>query len=313
MAMAKKHWIEGLMDAERGPSRVALLTTGCILATVVLIFGYLALSPFLDGVYTLDTSEKVKRFSQDSYMDGVLPYSASLDTMRSITITSTTGDQLSSLQGTSERDTIYNVYRLAGGGFSVIYLTEGLLQDTGSVHVQATNRELNDEIIREITPNGSNIYVLYDAGSPVSFLTMLAALTLVMAASFGFAYSNALRRRTGLGRQIAKEGDFRETCREINHEAANPLFMCFGAAILKSWVVLRGYDARTNRPSDFIFAPARDVTGLDVALDADRDEMFACRFDIAGRPDPFTLYLDRERAERLKVAVREMAGREMAL
>ena len=311
--MAKKHWIEGLMDAERGPSRAALLTTGCILATVVLTFGYLALSPFLDGVYTLDTSEKVKRFSQGSYMDGVLPYSASLDTMRSITITSTTGDQISSLPGASERDTTYNVYRLAGDGFSVIYLTEGLLQDTGLVHVQATNQELNDEIIREISPNGSNIYVLYDAGSPVPFLTMLAALALVMAASFGFAHSSALRRRTGLGRQIAMAGGFREVCREINREAANPLFKCFGAVVLKSWVVLTGYDTRTNRPTDFIFAPARDVTGLDVALDADRDGMLACRFDIAGRPDSFTLYLEQEQAERLKAAVREMPGREMTL
>lgn len=160
-------------------------------------------------------------------------------------------------------------------------------------------------------PADSNYYVPYDADSPVLFLTLLFALSSV--ASFWLSASSGLRRRTSLGRRIAEAGNFRETCREINRQAASPLFECSGATVMRDWVVFRSYSARTNRPTDFAIFPARDVTRLDIALDSDREGDYACRFDIAGQPNPFTIHLDQERAMRLKAAVQAMAGREMAL
>lgn len=160
-------------------------------------------------------------------------------------------------------------------------------------------------------PADSNFYVPYDAASPVLYFTLLFALSAV--ASFWLSASSGLRRRTGLGRKIAEAGNFRETCREINRQAASPIFECSGATVMRDWVVFRAYSARTNRPTDFTIAPARDVTRLDVALDPDREGECACRFDIAGRSNPVTIHLDRERATRLKAAVRAMTGREMTL
>ena len=208
--MARRHWIEHLMDAQRGASPIVLRIMGCMLTALVLFFGANAFLPF-----------------------------------------------------------------------------------------------------REILPADSNALVSYDADSPVLVLAILFGL--LSAVSFWLSASRGLRRRTGLGRKIAEAGNFRETCREINRQAANPLFECPGATVMRDWVVFRAYTARTNRPTVFAIAPARDVTRLDVALDPDREGEYACRFDIAGRSSPFTIHLDRERAARLKVAVQAMGGREMSL
>ena len=208
--MARRHWIERMMDAQRGASPIVLRIMGCLLSSLVLFFGF--------GTF--------------------LP-------------------------------------------------------------------------LREVEPAVSNSYASIGADSPLPILILLFALLAV--ASFWLSGSNGLRRRTVLGSRISEVGDFRETCRKINRQAASPLFECSGVTVMRDWVVFRGYSAQTNRPTDFAIAPAWDLTRLDVALDPDREGDYACRFEIMGTLSPFTIHLDHKRAVYLKTAVQAMTGREMSL
>ena len=310
-----KHWVEKLMDGERRTSRIIMALAGGMFALFALLLCYMAVSPILDGVYTLDSAEKAERFSQRDYMDGVLPYSSARDMMASVVITTIRGDSLTSqiegiLSGSSQTDRTYNVYRLAGSGFSVIYLTEGQLEDTGIVHVQTANRELNDQILREASPNGSNIYLLYDADSPAPYFTLTGFLILLAAGLFWLNGSSLLRKRTSLGRRIAKEGDFRELSRKINLQAEHPIFDASGVTVLKDWAILKKYAAYVKDPVWTTILPASDVEGVEVAPEADEDGEHACSIAIKGWAHPYVIGLDERQAVLLKSAVGEMNGRD---
>lgn len=308
-----KRWIEKMMDGDRRVSRITIAFAGGAFAIFALLLCYIALMPILDGVYTLDSAEKAERFSLRNYMDGVLPYSASRDMMATIVITTPRGNSLASridsaIAGASQTSK-YNVYRLAGNGFSAIYLTEGKLEDTGAVHVQTIHRELSDQILREVSSNGSNVYVLYDAGSPAPFFSMLGFFILLAAALFWLSGSSILRKRTSLGRRIAKEGNFRELCREINRQAARPLYDGPGVTVLKDWVLFRNYAAYVKDPVSTTLVSALDVAGVEVAPEADEDGSHTCSVGVRGWSHPFVLSLDERQAALLKAAVGETAGR----
>lgn len=313
-----KRWIEKMMDGERRVSRAIMALAGGMFALFALLMCYTALLPILSGVYTLDSADKAERFSRSDFMDGVLPYTSSLDMMGSFVITieviTTVQESLTSqivrvLSGPSQTDRTFNVYRLAGSGFSVIYLTEGVLDDSGVVHVQTAYRELNAQILREAAPNGSNIYVLYDAASPVPFYSLTGLFILLAAALFWLNGSSFLRKRTNLGRRIAKEGDFRELCRKINLQAERPLYDASGVTVLDDWVLFKDYAAYVKDPVWTTIVPASDVMGVEVAPEVDEDGDHACSIGIKGWAHPYVIGLDERQAALLKAAVGEMNGR----
>ena len=58
------NWVEKQMDAEPSALRVLVTALAGGMACGALILFYSVMSPFLDGVHTLDSSEKAEKFSQ---------------------------------------------------------------------------------------------------------------------------------------------------------------------------------------------------------------------------------------------------------
>ena len=308
-----RNWIEKRMDVERSAARTAFKALGWLSAVVALILCYVALSPVLDGVYTLDTLDKVQRFSQREYMDGVLRYRSSFDMMQGVVITSPQYGPLSwfssDAQPDSTKETNYNLYRLAGDGYSVLYLTEGLLDDTGAVHVQTLHRDLKDALIREYAPNGSNVFVLYEAGSPVPFLSLTGFFMLLTAALFGLTKSGFVRRRTDLGRQIAALGSFRKICREIDRQAERPLFDASGVTVLEGWLLFRTFPANPGQQAVSSVVPIADVLSIDIAPDREHPEVFVCSFNIRGWGKSQFVHLEAQHADELNEVAKGIAAR----
>lgn len=311
-----KNWIEKRMDAERSAARTTVKVLGWLSAVVALVLCYAALSPILDGVYTLDALDKVERFSRREYMDGVLYYRSAFDTMQGVVITSPVSSPLSwftpDAQPDSTVDTDYRIYRLAGDGFSVLYLTEGELTDTGSVHVQTINRDLKDALIRQYAPNGSNIYVLYEAGSRLPFLALTGGFALLTAALFALGRSGFVRRRTELGRQVAALGHFRKTCREIDRQAERPRFDASGVTVLEDWLVFRTYAVNPGQQAISSIVPVGDVLGIDIAPDREHREVYVCSFNIRGWPKPQVIHLDPRYADELREVAKDFAAQAVA-
>lgn len=312
-----KKWIEKQLDMERRTSRIMLTTAGLMAGVIALMFCYMALTPFIDGVYVLDTAEKVERFSQKSYMDGVLHYGAALDTGGEAGITTTRGSSLNLFMNggymesplpDSTQEKIYRVWRLAGDGYTVLYLTEGAFDGSGTVHVQVLNRELSDEIIRDFAPGESDVYVLYDAGSPVPYLAMTGAFLLAAAVLLWLCRARVLRRRTGLGRQIAALGDFDRIAAELNRQAEDPLLDSSALTILKDWALLRAHPVGPVGASRAVLLPAANIAQITVARDEDDDQLYICSFHAKDREQPFTVYLDSAQVEKLDSLKRDFLG-----
>lgn len=302
------NWVEKQMDAEPSALRVLFTALAGGMACAALILFYSVMSPFLDGVHTLDSSEKAEKFSQRDYVYGVLPYRASLDTMGGVTIASPdrgVGGQISGGEADAARD--YNVYRLAGEGFSVLYLTEGALKDTGSVRVKTINRDISRQLIRDFSPNGSNIYVLYEADFPSGLLAAAALLALASALLFGLRKSGFVRRRTNLGRSIAAIGDLRTVCHKMDGQAVQSRFDESGLTVLDDWVLFREYVPHRKAPEWTAVVPAGDVLGVDIRADGEDGETFRCDFNILGNPKPWTVRLKAEQAERLRALADDIA------
>lgn len=304
----RNKWIEKQMNLERRTIRNIAMALSCVFGLVSLFLIYFALLPQLDGVYTLDSKEKLERFSQKNYVDAVLTYDTAFDMQGSFQVTS--GDKLSVMMNGSyievplkgaSTDQNYHVWLLIGSGYKVLYCTEGTFEDSGKVHVQSQYREFSQQIIHDFLPNGTNVYVLYDAGSPVPYMTMLGVFILFSIFFVLLRRHPFFLKRTRLYRQLAMMGDYDTLSGEINQQALNPKFENANCTILKDWILFRSSGPfMSSGPTYTDIIPIGDVTGLDAVPDEEDSDTLACSFHVKYYKQPFVLYLNSEKLNQIR-------------
>lgn len=313
----KVRWIEKQIKSERRRSPLILMIISFFLGVLAILLAYLMLKPHIDGLYNLDTADKVARFCTENYVDAVLVYDAASDTHGSFTITSSNDRSLSLMvngaylevpinANPSEKE--YHVWKLIGNGYTVFYCTEGLFEDTGSVHVQSQYRELSAEIINQFSPSAESTYVLYDAGSLIpAYLVM--AISAFAAISLGlFSRSQFIEKRSYLGRQIARLGDYKSVKEDINRQSLHPLFENASCTILQDWIFFRtSHGSFSNAPQFTTVVPVSAVKDITITPDENDDDEFAiCSFKLDGYKEAFETYLDSQEVnemEKLKLSL----------
>ena len=307
----RDRWVEKQIHAERRKSRLILMIIAVSFGVLTLIIAYNLLKPHVDGLYRLDTLDRVSRFCAQDYVDGVLTYDAAYDTHGTFTVTSSNNSNFSAMMNgayvevpvhakPSEKE--YHVWQLAGDGYAVLFCTEGIFEDTGTVHVQSQYRELSTQIINQFSPGTENVYVLYDAGSPFYAIAVMAVSALAAVFLTLLLRSQFLQKRSYLGKQIARLGDYRNIKEDINRQALTPLFESTGCTILQDWIFFRiSYGSFSNAPQFTTVVPASAVKDIVIAENKeDDDDIFRCAVYLNDYKEAFEIYLDAKEAAEME-------------
>lgn len=301
----RDRWVEKQIHLERRKSPLILMIIAFFLAVLTVLLAYLILKPHMDGLYRLDTADRVSRFCAEDYVNAVLVYDSASDTHGSFTLTSSNDRTLSAMMNgaymevpinakPSEKE--YHVWKLTGDGYTVLYCTEGTFEDTGSVHVQSQYRELSVQIIGQFSPGAQNVYVLYDAGSLIPAYAVMAASAFAAIFLALLSRSPFMQKRSHLGKQIVRLGDYETIKADINRQSLHPLFENSGCTILQDWIFFRtSYGSFSNAPQLTTIVPVSSVREIKIAPDEEGDaNIFVCSFYLDGYTEAFEAYLDSQ-------------------
>ena len=294
----KGGWIKKQIAAENKTLVQVLYATSCVFLFTVLIFGTMALSPYIDGVSMLDSREKLERFCGKEYVHATLVYEKAFDTQGTFVISSDDSDEIE-----------YHVWWLTGDGYTVIFCTDAEFEDTGSIQVQSQYLDMNARVIKNFSPDTSPVYVVYDAGSSVPLMVMLVVLTSAAVAIGLLARGSFLKKRTTLGRQIAALGDFREISKEINRQAMEPLFEDSNCTVLKGWLLFRTYTYpfQNKRYATKIW-PIGNIADIEITQDEGDSTMYACKFILKNDEQPCVTYVGSQEFAKLEALKKEFLG-----
>lgn len=302
--MKKNNFVERRMfDEKKKLIEIIMGVTMLFLFFLVIIINNFA--SYFCGLKELDSIEKIRKFQNSKFSISNIVYDKITDIQEEIVISSERQSGTTIITpygggtiptGTEISYKNYRIYILDTEDANIILCSDKIIKSNNdTIKVTKLYEELNQEIIdefREYNNNDKENYVFYYSDyNPKGFIIgLIILLGLSMGILIFIRKSKFIKKRTKLGKQIIKIGEYDKIEKEINEQIKNPIYSDNQYILCKDYIIItKCKDIFSNKETELVLIKNIDKIEL-IPSDKYPDEVFDIVIETESRTYIFQVY-----------------------